>query len=313
MSSTTSPCWKKEAVRTSSRYSARSTSWRTTPTARAVTSSTRLTGGCGASTMACASTSSHKLRTVIWDFAGEAVPDHVVDDLGRLVAAGLPDALEQLLSGAEAEARPRARRPSGRRRDLPRAGRRPPALSLASRLTAKPPSASPVAPSRLPQPPGRHRSDAHGTVAPSVSSGGPCCDSGTSWMCSWFSISATTAVARRAPPSGAEVDAVGSPDIDDRRPRRWSYTRRSCGFDPRAPVPRTDRWRRGPWSRRPAIWTRVFRCMRSAFSWGFCIGGMPTHSTWAPACVGLVDEGGHPGRVGLVPDRVARIGCCRSG
>jgi len=46
----------------------------------------------------------HKLRTVIWDFAGEAVPDHIVDDLERLTSDGLPDDLAELLSGAEAEA-----------------------------------------------------------------------------------------------------------------------------------------------------------------------------------------------------------------
>jgi uncharacterized repeat protein (TIGR03843 family) len=46
----------------------------------------------------------HKLRTVIWDFAGEEVPGAVVDDLERFVTAGLPAALEELLSGAEAEA-----------------------------------------------------------------------------------------------------------------------------------------------------------------------------------------------------------------
>jgi uncharacterized repeat protein (TIGR03843 family) len=46
----------------------------------------------------------HKLRTVIWDFAGDPVPGHVVADLERLVAGGLPDELEELLSPAEAEA-----------------------------------------------------------------------------------------------------------------------------------------------------------------------------------------------------------------
>jgi len=46
----------------------------------------------------------HKLRTVIWDFAGEAVPDHVVADLRRFVSAELPPELRELLSGAEAEA-----------------------------------------------------------------------------------------------------------------------------------------------------------------------------------------------------------------
>jgi len=46
----------------------------------------------------------HKLRTVIWDFAGDDVPGWVLDDLERLVASGLPDELAALLSGAEAEA-----------------------------------------------------------------------------------------------------------------------------------------------------------------------------------------------------------------
>jgi uncharacterized repeat protein (TIGR03843 family) len=46
----------------------------------------------------------HKLRTVIWDFAGEAVPDHIVDDLERFASIGLPDDLDELLSEAEAEA-----------------------------------------------------------------------------------------------------------------------------------------------------------------------------------------------------------------
>ncbi len=45
----------------------------------------------------------HKLRTVIWEFAGEPVPTHVVADLERLVAEGLPTELEDLLSGSEAE------------------------------------------------------------------------------------------------------------------------------------------------------------------------------------------------------------------
>ena len=46
----------------------------------------------------------HKLRTVIWDFAGEEVPEHLVDDLEQLVSGGLPGPLEELLSGAESEA-----------------------------------------------------------------------------------------------------------------------------------------------------------------------------------------------------------------
>jgi uncharacterized repeat protein (TIGR03843 family) len=46
----------------------------------------------------------HKLRTVIWDFAGEEVPPRVVADLGTLVHSGLPADLESLISPAEADA-----------------------------------------------------------------------------------------------------------------------------------------------------------------------------------------------------------------
>ena len=46
----------------------------------------------------------HKLRTVIWDFADEAVPRWIVEDLERLGSTGLPDHVASLLSGAEAEA-----------------------------------------------------------------------------------------------------------------------------------------------------------------------------------------------------------------
>jgi uncharacterized repeat protein (TIGR03843 family) len=45
-----------------------------------------------------------KLRTVIWEFADEEVPAPIIADLERLVSDGLPDALDDLLSGAEAEA-----------------------------------------------------------------------------------------------------------------------------------------------------------------------------------------------------------------
>ena len=46
----------------------------------------------------------HKLRTVVWDFAGEEVPGNLVADLEGFVAAGLPADLAELLSTAEAEA-----------------------------------------------------------------------------------------------------------------------------------------------------------------------------------------------------------------
>ena len=42
-----------------------------------------------------------KLRTVIWDFAGEPIPPEIVADLSRLLATGLPRALKRLLEPAE--------------------------------------------------------------------------------------------------------------------------------------------------------------------------------------------------------------------
>src|SRR5213083_3179031 len=42
-----------------------------------------------------------KLRTVIWDFAGEPIPATIVEDITRLVDRGLPAALGQLLDPAE--------------------------------------------------------------------------------------------------------------------------------------------------------------------------------------------------------------------
>ncbi len=45
-----------------------------------------------------------KLRTVLWDFAGEAIPARLLDDLRRLRGDGLPAALTVLLEGAEVEA-----------------------------------------------------------------------------------------------------------------------------------------------------------------------------------------------------------------
>jgi uncharacterized repeat protein (TIGR03843 family) len=45
-----------------------------------------------------------KLRTVIWDFAGEPLPPPILDDLRRLVAAPLPPALTQLIDADECRA-----------------------------------------------------------------------------------------------------------------------------------------------------------------------------------------------------------------
>jgi uncharacterized repeat protein (TIGR03843 family) len=42
-----------------------------------------------------------KLRTVIWDFAGEAIPPTIVEDLARLADQGLPAALRDLVEPDE--------------------------------------------------------------------------------------------------------------------------------------------------------------------------------------------------------------------
>lgn len=42
-----------------------------------------------------------KLRTVIWDFAGEPLPSEIVEDLSRLLARGAPRALAKLLEPPE--------------------------------------------------------------------------------------------------------------------------------------------------------------------------------------------------------------------
>ena len=45
-----------------------------------------------------------KLRTVIWEFGGEEVPEHIVRDVERFVAAGVPDELAALLDPFERDA-----------------------------------------------------------------------------------------------------------------------------------------------------------------------------------------------------------------
>ncbi len=44
-----------------------------------------------------------KLRTVVWDFAGEAIPEQLVDDMER-VASNLPPGLSDSLTEREIEA-----------------------------------------------------------------------------------------------------------------------------------------------------------------------------------------------------------------
>jgi hypothetical protein len=45
-----------------------------------------------------------KLRTVIWEFGGTAIPDALLQDVRRLVKRGLPRGLSELLAPAESKA-----------------------------------------------------------------------------------------------------------------------------------------------------------------------------------------------------------------
>jgi hypothetical protein len=45
-----------------------------------------------------------KLRTVLWDFAGDLIPDDIVDDLKTLRTNGLGDELAELLDDDEIDA-----------------------------------------------------------------------------------------------------------------------------------------------------------------------------------------------------------------
>ena len=45
-----------------------------------------------------------KLRTVIWDFAGEPIPASLLADIRRLLKAGFPDGLDELVTPPECAA-----------------------------------------------------------------------------------------------------------------------------------------------------------------------------------------------------------------
>jgi len=45
-----------------------------------------------------------KLRTVIWDFAGESIPEPLVADIARLATAGVPEDLSRWLTTSEVDA-----------------------------------------------------------------------------------------------------------------------------------------------------------------------------------------------------------------
>ncbi len=48
--------------------------------------------------------SEFKLRTVVWDWAGDPLPDGIRDDLQTFLETGIPDALAELLDDAEIDA-----------------------------------------------------------------------------------------------------------------------------------------------------------------------------------------------------------------
>ena len=75
-----------------------------------------------------------KLRTVIWEFAGEPLPAELLDDLVR-VAEEPPETLRPLLGPGGPGGGP-ARRPAARGRAVPRPRSRHPPLSLAPGLSA---------------------------------------------------------------------------------------------------------------------------------------------------------------------------------
>lgn len=52
--------------------------------------------GSGASTTDCSFSAAFKLRTVIWDFAGEPIPDALLEDIAPLAKAVPPEVAELL-------------------------------------------------------------------------------------------------------------------------------------------------------------------------------------------------------------------------
>ena len=83
-----------------------------------------------------------KLRTVIWDFAGEPIPADLAADLKRLEDLADADgntrrALAALLDAGEIAALRRRVADRARRRHIPRSARRSPPLSLAAGLMAR--------------------------------------------------------------------------------------------------------------------------------------------------------------------------------
>ena len=106
----------------------------------------------------------HKLRTVIWDFAGDAVPRTASSPTSTgWCPAGLPDGFRGAAVAGRGRGGAGPGRPPGRRRRVPGAGRRPAALPLAPGLTRRSDlrltcrSDLPVRPQRAPGTAGRVR------------------------------------------------------------------------------------------------------------------------------------------------------------
>ena len=77
-----------------------------------------------------------KLRTVIWDFAEEEVPEDVVEDLGRLAGLGPPRRGGRAAVAGRGRRGAGAGRPADRRGRLSRAPGRPAAVPVAPGVTA---------------------------------------------------------------------------------------------------------------------------------------------------------------------------------
>ena len=116
-----------------------STSSPTTPTARAATACSTPTATCGASTTACASTSEPKLRTVIWDFAGEPLARAGPSTISTgWPSAACPAALAAPAPRRRAPRRSRPHRAAGSRLGHLPDPRGEPPLPLAAGLSDRP-------------------------------------------------------------------------------------------------------------------------------------------------------------------------------
>ena len=103
-SSTTSRCWSGPSIASGSCGSACSISWRTTRTGRAATACSARTITIYAIDNGLTFHAEPKLRTVIWDFAGEPIPRAAGAAIERLLDEGVPDTVAELLDRQELDA-----------------------------------------------------------------------------------------------------------------------------------------------------------------------------------------------------------------